>query len=83
MVLFLVSLMAVEKLSVDKVELVSSVASQSNNIEDLETESIAAVQPNGKVEHIMLTKTQYEELQSGGTVKLGRNVRLRAKALPT
>lgn len=47
-----------------------------------ETESIAAVQPNGDVEHIMLTKSQYEELKAGGTIKLGRNVRLRAKAVP-
>ena len=47
----------------------------------LETESIAAVQPNGDVEHIMLTKSQYDELKAGGTIKLGRNVRLRAKAV--
>lgn len=48
---------------------------------DSGTESIAAIQPNGDVEHIMLTKSQYEELKAGGTIKLGRNVRLRAKAV--
>ena len=77
LVLLLASLLTVEKIAVERTTDLKKAGSPT----DLETEPIAAVQPNGDVEHIMLTKTQYEALKAGGTIKLGRNVRLRAKAV--
>ena len=95
-VLFLASLLTVEKVAIERqtdgysiaavnsgAGLHSSKTQSLPSSSDLETESIAAIQPNGDVEHIMLTKSQYEELKNGGTIKLGHNVRLRAKAVPS
>lgn len=94
-VLFLATLLTVEKVAIEKQTDGYSIAAVSSGMihsgktqslpssSDLETESIAAIQPNGDVEHIMLTKSQYEELKNGGTIKLGHNVRLRAKAVPS
>lgn len=90
-VLFLATLLTVEKVAIERETPGYSIDTVSNGFHpsktqslpspDLGTESIAAIQPNGDVEHIMLTKSQYEELKNGGTIKLGHNVRLRAKAV--
>lgn len=98
LVLFLTTLLTVEKVAIEKPNHAFSVNSdkqlpvvaetqlKTHSLpvlsESSDRESIAAIQPNGDVEHIMLTKSQYEELKAGGTIKLGRNVRLRAKAVP-
>jgi len=87
-VLLLASLLTVEKLAVKR-ESSAQIFSTDNlkqeflTNSDLGTEALSAIQPNGDVEHIMLTKAQYEELKSGGTIKLGHNIRLRAKAVPS
>lgn len=79
--LLLASLLTVEKLAIEKESVTNNQPLLPLSSES-ETESIAAVQPNGDVEHIMLSKAQYEELKAGGTIKLGPNVRLRAKVVP-
>lgn len=90
-VIFLATLLTVEKLASEKDTLSRPLDSGKQSSSKIlssplfsaaESESVAAVQPNGAVEHIMLTKSQYEELKAGGTIKLGKNVRLRAKTAP-